>query len=120
MNQSLLKAQSVFERFRRDMEDDRDKTGAIRAFDFCYELAWKTMKRCLAVRGIETGSPRDTFRAAAAEKIIADLETWFEFQKKRDLAAHAYEQENLEAIVAIFDSFSEELNALIKRLKEEI
>jgi len=114
----LLKAQAVFEQFRQDMQDDRDKAGAVKAFEFCYELAWKMMKRVLAMRGQETGSPKDTFRAAALEKIIIDPELWFEFQKKRNLSVHTYERENLEAIVEIFDQFSDELENLISRLQE--
>lgn len=126
MNQSsidiskLLKAQAVFERFRRDMKDDRDQAGAVQAFEFCYELAWKMMKRFLTARGQETGSPKDTFRAAALEKLIDDPELWFEFQKKRNLTVHTYEQENLDIIVAIFDTFSDELSVLVERLKEAI
>lgn len=116
----LLKAQAVFERFRCDMKDDRDQAGAVQAFEFCYELAWKMMKRFLIARGQETGSPKDTFRAAALEKLIDDPEVWFEFQKKRNLTVHTYEQENLNAIVAIFDLFSDELSVLIDRLKAEI
>jgi len=116
----LLKAQSVFERFRQDMKNDRDQAGAVQAFEFCYELAWKMMKRFLMARGVETGSPKDTFRAAALEKLIDDPETWFEFQKKRNLTVHTYEQKNLDLIVAIFDNFSIELNMLTERLKIEI
>jgi nucleotidyltransferase substrate binding protein (TIGR01987 family) len=113
----LIKAQKVFESFRQGMEDDRDKAGAIQAFEFCYELAWKMMKRFLSARGQETGSPNDTFRKAAIEKLIDDPEVWFEFQKKRNLTSHTYEHENLEIIVAIFDHFSQELQKLIERLK---
>ena len=78
------------------------------------------MKRYLTARGLETGSPKDTFRAAALEKLIDDPEIWFEFQKKRNLAVHTYEQENLDIIIAIFDEFSAELKKLIDRLKEAI
>jgi nucleotidyltransferase substrate binding protein (TIGR01987 family) len=113
----LIKAQHVFERFRIDMKDDRDKAGAVQAFEFCYELCWKMMKRFLTLRGQETGSPKDTFRKAALEKLIDDPEVWFEFQKKRNLTTHTYEQENLEAIVNIFDHFSQEMAILIKRLQ---
>lgn len=75
----VLKAQSVFERFRIDMEDDRDQAGAVQAFEFCYERSWKIMKRILESRGLELGSPKDTFRKAALEKLIEDPEIWFEF-----------------------------------------
>ena len=36
---NLLKAASVFERFRVDREDDRDEAGAIQAFAFCYNAS---------------------------------------------------------------------------------
>lgn len=114
----LIKASEVFERFRIDMVTDRDQAGAVQAFELCYELAWKTMKRFLETQGFECGSPKDTFRKAALEKIIDDPELWFEFQKKRNLTVHTYEQTNLTLIVSIFDAFSTEINRLIQKLQE--
>jgi nucleotidyltransferase substrate binding protein (TIGR01987 family) len=113
----LRKAQATFERFRKNMQDDRDQAGAVQAFEFCYELAWKCMKRVLSLRGFEIGSPKETFRKAAIEKLIDNPEVWFEFQKKRNLTVHVYEQEILEEVVAVFDHFSQELNTLIQRLE---
>lgn len=114
----LIKAQAVFERFRHNMKDDQDQAGAVQAFEFCYELAWKMMKRYLANQGVEAVSPRDTFRKAAIAHIIDDPEVWFDFQDKRNLTAHTYEQENLDVIIEIFDLFSEELNTIVSRMQE--
>jgi hypothetical protein len=44
----LVKTQAVFERFRTDMKNNRDKTGAVKAFEWCYELSWKVMRQHLA------------------------------------------------------------------------
>ena len=114
----LIKASDVFERFRIGMVTDRDQAGAVQAFEFCYELAWKIMKRFLEAQGFECGSPKDTYRKAALEKIIDDPELWFEFQRKRNLTVHTYEQENLDLIVSIFDAFSTEIHRLIQKLQE--
>jgi nucleotidyltransferase substrate binding protein (TIGR01987 family) len=114
----LIKAQAVFERFRSNMKDDQDQAGAVQAFEFCYELAWKLMKRYLAHQGVEAVSPKDTFRKAALARIIDDPEVWFDFQEKRNLTAHTYEQENLDAIITVFDSFSVELNTILSRMQE--
>ena len=114
----LKKAQSIFEKFRLNMNNDRDKAGAIQAFEFCYELAWKSMKRALSLQGQETGSPKDTFRKAAKEAIIDDPELWFEFQKKRNLTVHTYELENVDSILEAFESFSKELKILITRMEK--
>lgn len=116
---SLLKARDVFERFRKDMVDDRDKAGAVQAFEFCYELSWKMMRRVLESRGLDVGSPKDTFRKAVLEKLIDDPEIWFDFQRKRNLTIHTYKPENLDAIVAIFDTFSDEMNKLMACLQRE-
>lgn len=114
---NLLKARDIFENFRVDMVTDRDKAGAIQAFEFCYELAWKTMKRILSKRGIEAGSPKSTFRKAALDKLIDDPELWFNFQNKRNLTVHTYEQANMEEVIACFDSFSQELSKFIEQIR---
>jgi nucleotidyltransferase substrate binding protein (TIGR01987 family) len=113
----LKKAQEIFEDFRKDMVDDRDKAGAIQAFEFCYELAWKVLKRVLQDRGQETGSPRDTFRKAGVEGLLHDPEVWFMFQQKRNLTVHTYERQNLDEVVATFGTFSLELEKLVHKLE---
>ncbi|MEI8295353.1 MAG: HI0074 family nucleotidyltransferase substrate-binding subunit [Alphaproteobacteria bacterium] len=114
---NLLQAQQVFERFRTDMVDDRDQAGAAQAFEFCYELSWKMMKRVLKSRGLETATPKDTFRQAALAKLIDDPEMWFDFQLKRNLTTHTYKKENLDSIVESFDLFSSELHKLIQNIQ---
>jgi nucleotidyltransferase substrate binding protein (TIGR01987 family) len=113
----LLKAREVFECFRKDMVTDRDKAGAIQAFEFCYELCWKMMKRVLEVQGLEVGSPKDTFRKAVHEKLIDDPEVWFKFLEARNLTVHTYNQETLEVILSKLETFSNEMDKLILRLK---
>lgn len=114
----IKKAAAIFEKFRINMLTERDKAGAVQAFEFCYELSWKIMKRFLDLQGQETASPKDTFRKAAKEKIIDDPEIWFEFQKKRNLTVHTYEFENLEIIIETFDLFSKELHSLIHKIEQ--
>lgn len=113
----VLKAREVFERFRKDMKTDRDKAGAVQAFEFSYALSWKIMRRVLESRGLEVGSPKDTFRKAALEKLIDDPEIWFGFQKMRNLTVHTYNKEDLETVVSIFDSFSKEMKVLVEKLQ---
>ncbi len=116
----ILKAQATFERFRQSLDTEQNQAGAVQAFEFCYELAWKIMKRFLDTQGIEAVSPKDTFRQAALVHIIDDPEVWFDFQEKRNLTVHTYEQENLDAIIKIFDLFSLELNKIINRIKDQL
>jgi len=112
----IKKAQEVFERFRRNLGSDQEKAGAVQAFEFCYELSWKIMKRVLELRGLEVGSPKDTFRKAHEEGLISDPDIWFEFQKIRNIVTHTYNEENLDVIAQVFDKFSLEMQALITKL----
>ena len=68
----LQKAFKKFELFRSHILDEQDRAGAIQAFEFCFELAWKTIKRILTQKGIDVRSPRDAFREAAANNLIDD------------------------------------------------
>ncbi|MEI8055742.1 MAG: HI0074 family nucleotidyltransferase substrate-binding subunit [bacterium] len=119
-NLSLLpikKAQQVFEKFRVNLNSDQEKAGAVQAFEFCYEMSWKIMRRVLELRGLEVGSPKDTFRKAHEEGLIKNPEIWFEFQKIRNIVTHTYNEKNLDIIVKNFDSFSAEMQKLIEQLE---
>ncbi len=115
----FLKAQARFEQFRQHLTSDQEKAGAIQAFEFCYELAWKTMKRILEKKGIEARSPRDCFREAALTGMINDPKPWFVFLEKRNMTVHTYEEAAVLAIITIFDQFSLELAQLIESIKHE-
>ncbi len=116
----LEKAFKLFEEFRKDMKTERDKAGAVQAFEFCFELSWKITKRILAARGQESGSPKDTFRKAALEKLIEDPEIWFDFLNKRNLTVHTYNFVNLELVLSCFDSFAEEVRKLMEKIKNNL
>ena len=76
-----------------DFPKKLQEAAAIQCFEFTYELAWKTMKRLLNERGVEVNSPKTTFRAAAKEGWIDDPETWFVFQKARNMTSHTYDND---------------------------
>jgi len=115
--EALLKARDRFEEFRQNMLTDRDRAGAIQAFEFSYKLAWKTIKRILNSRGIEAQSPRDSFREAAHNHWISDPKVWFSFIEKRNLSSHTYDEEKVLNVVSIFENFSQALTELIDNLK---
>jgi len=112
-----LKAQKIFERFRLQLTTDQEKAGAILAFTFCYELSWKILKKVLHKKGIQAGSPRDTFRFATQNSLLDNVETWFEFVQKRNLTTHTYQELVVQELIAVFPSFSNALNKLIERLE---
>ncbi|MEK6734847.1 MAG: HI0074 family nucleotidyltransferase substrate-binding subunit [Pseudomonadota bacterium] len=112
----LLKALNKFEQFRLNINTEQEKAGAIQAFEYSYELIWKTMKRFLSLRGIIVNSPRETFRAAALEELIDDPETWFIFIKNRNIITHTYNETEVEKILSIFPLFSSKSKEFLKNI----
>ena len=115
---SLLRAFSKFEDFRHHLNSEQEKAGAIQAFEYSFELAWKTMKRLMEVRGKVANSPRETFRMAALEGFIKDPEIWFDFIKKRNLTVHTYSEAEMNEVLKIFEIFSREMNLFITNIKK--
>jgi nucleotidyltransferase substrate binding protein (TIGR01987 family) len=115
--QPLIKASQFLQNGIRVAKSDLEKAGAIQAFEFCYELAWKTMKRILAHRGIDLASPREVFRAAGQEHLIDDVEIWFDFITKRNLTVHVYNLDVANEIFAFLPIFMNELNQFIQKIQ---
>ena len=113
---SFIKASKKFEQFRTHLTTEQERAGAIQAFEYCYELSWKTMKRLLMQEGIEVNSPRETFRAAALNRFISDPEVWFNFIKVRSITIHIYNDDYAQTVIQIFDIFSTELQKVLQKL----
>ncbi|WP_410250239.1 HI0074 family nucleotidyltransferase substrate-binding subunit [Candidatus Trichorickettsia mobilis] len=99
------------------MITDRDKAGAIQAFEFCYELAWKIMKRILETPDKNLYYKKAIFREAAVAGLISDPRIWFKFIDIRNITAHTYNKDNVEAVIAVFDDFSKALAELALNLE---
>lgn len=112
----LLKAIKKFELFRQNLDTEQEQAGAIQAFEYCFELSWKIMKRLLEVRGKIANSPKETYRMAALEGFIGDPELWFEFLKKRNMTVHTYEEKEALEVISAFSDFSRELHAFLKNI----
>lgn len=118
----LIKAhtalQEALKRANMTIEDDMLRDACIQRFEFTFELAWKTLKRILAYRGIELNSPRQVFRFAAKEQLIADPELWFDFLEKRNKTTYTYNHEIAKEIFQQLASFESETNKMIATIKK--
>lgn len=68
------------------------RDSVIQRFEFCWELAWKTLRFKLEVEGIITNTPREVWQQALQAGLIADGNAWSEAQKKRNLTSHTYDE----------------------------
>jgi nucleotidyltransferase substrate binding protein (TIGR01987 family) len=106
----LLKA------LRINNNSEQEKAGTIQAFEYCFELSWKIMKRLLEERGKTANSPREVFRLGALEGFIDDPELWFDFLKKRNLTVHTYQETEIEKVLSICNPFSTGIKRFLKNI----
>lgn len=117
---SLLR--SAFER-EVDELNDLEKEGVIQRFEFTFELSWNTLKDRLEYDGVimESVTPRNVIRTAAATGLIADGQTWIEMLDDRRNTSHRYDIELLEEVLGnIRDNYLPVLEALYQRLSMEM
>ena len=65
----------------------------IQRFEFCIELTWKTLKKCLAVEGIEANTPRESVQLAYSVHWINDETAWLSMLKDRVLTSQTYKDD---------------------------
>ena len=94
-----------------------EKEGTIQRFEYCLELAWKTMKDYLEYNGVTIlpATPRQVIKEAFAAGVIADGQVWVDMLDHRNLLSHTYDvavfERAVEALVARYLSALEEVHA---------
>lgn len=117
---SLVQAHHTLKRIFQNAQNEAEKMGTVQAFEICYELSWRVMKKILRFRGIETDAARDVFREAAKLGLLAEAERWFAYLKKRNITVHAYRKEILDDLFAnTAKDFLQDLDYLLTKLAEE-
>ena len=79
----------------------------IKAYEFSFELSWKTLKDLLAYEGIDALLPREVLRQAFAYGLLSDGQLWIEMLEQRNLMAHTYDVNRAQqALAMIRDRFA--------------
>ena len=95
--------------------------GLVQAFEFTFELGWKTIKDYLYEQGIETTFPREAIKEAFTTQIIKDGHTWLEMLEKRNELSHTYnEKVARHAIAIIKESYFIALHQVYTYFKEKL
>ncbi len=78
-----------------------EREGMIQRFEFCWELAWKTLKDYLDDQGIvlPTATPRSVIRAAHMAGILTDGDAWMAALDARNKMSHTYNFKVFEQVV---------------------
>lgn len=123
--EKYLKLIQAVERLQESLLESREtdslvvRDGVIQRFEFCTELAWKTMREKLIDEGIaEVNSPKATMRAAYTNLMITDEVGWINLISDRNLTSHMYDEETANVIYHnIADKYYHLFTDLINVLK---
>ncbi len=78
-----------------------EEAGIVQAFEFTFELAWKTLKDYLAANGVDAQFPRDVVKQAFHYDLIINGALWLEMLEKRSLMADTYDEANAQAAMLL-------------------
>ena len=99
-----------------------EKEGVIQRFEYCFELAWKTVKDYMEQSGVvfATVTPRQVLKEAFAARIIVDGQVWIDMLDHRNLLSHTYNQASFgRAVEAIHARYLSGFDALHEFLHRE-
>jgi nucleotidyltransferase substrate binding protein (TIGR01987 family) len=114
---SLLLARAALGRSLAAEKNEFTRNSSIQCFEFTLELFWKTLKRVLDKMGVTVTSPRDTFRLAAREHLVADPKVWFAYIELRNLSSHTYKDAVAEKIYKELAAFAQAIDTSLETLR---
>lgn len=98
--------------------NDLEAAGLVQAFEFAFELSWKTLKDYLELQGFALASPRDVLKQAFQSGLIEDGHLWIEMLNNRNRLSHAYDEKHAkEAIHLITKAYFPGLSQVYKTLQ---
>ena len=72
----------------------------IGAFEFTFELGWKTLKDYLKFNGVNVFLPRDVIKQSFHHHLIEDGQMWIDMLEDRNLLSHVYDEEKARSAVS--------------------
>jgi nucleotidyltransferase substrate binding protein (TIGR01987 family) len=101
-------------------QNDLEKAGCIQYFEFCFELAWKSIRIITANQGIDNcSSPKACLKQAFAAHWIDHEEIWLDMLSARNRMSHTYNATDALMIYVRLKEYRQELENLLAVLKTQ-
>ena len=100
---------------------DAFRAGAIKSFEFTYELAIRLMRRAIestvsAPAEVEQMTFKTLVRTAAEKGLVDDPVAWMLFREKRNITSHIYDETKALDVLAVMPQFIEKATFLLNKL----
>jgi len=97
------------------------QAGCIQYFEFCFELAWKTIKEAVREQGfMDCLSPKACLKKAFMLGWIDNEQVWLEMLKARNIMSHTYQSKDALKIYAALPGFLVEFKQLLNKMIDGI
>lgn len=93
------------------------RDSAVKRFEICFDLAWKTIKAYLKTQNVECYSPKGCFREAYQNQLIGYDYQWLKMVDDRNLCAHLYSLEQADQIYEKLGEYLKMFESLLKKLE---
>ena len=105
---------------RNDL-NELEREGMIQRFEYCYELAWKTLQDLLTAKGyVDIKGPSPVLKQAFKDGYLDDADGWKLMRESRQLTSHTYDEATaIEIARNIKNKFCGLLDALNNTLAKE-
>ena len=99
-------------------ENEFMRDSAIKRFELCFDLAWKSIKNYAKKQGVECYSPRQCFKEAYQLKLIDYDNQWIKMIDDRNLSTHLYNEDCADGIYDKLGDYLKMFKQLLKKLKD--
>jgi nucleotidyltransferase substrate binding protein (TIGR01987 family) len=102
--------------------NEMEEQGLIKAFEYTYELSWKTLQDLLKEKGYRNIiGPKPVIEQSFQDGYITDGKGWMRMHNSRNLTSHTYDEKTAaEIIKGIKEEYFQLFKNLQIRLKEEV
>src|SRR3954468_11839267 len=105
----LITARNFLKKALQEAQSELEIAGTIQAFAVSYELAYKTCRKILSLRGTHVYTAKEAFWTAGLEGLILETEPWLSYVDKRNITVHEYYEKIREEVYPILPQFSKNL-----------
>jgi nucleotidyltransferase substrate binding protein (TIGR01987 family) len=110
--------ESLIQALSSPTPSDLEKAGCIQYFEFCFELAWKSIRFVASNQGLgDCSSPKASLKQAFAAHWIGDEGIWLDMLAARNRMSHIYNAADALAVYDSLDKYRHELQTLLASLK---
>jgi len=94
------------------------RDSAIKRFELCFDLVWKSIKFFAQKEGLECYSPKECFKIAFQLKLIEHDEKWLEMIKDHNLTTHLYKEEQADMVYQKLPRYLEMFRNLLSQIEK--